>query len=310
MAVYKVKEGQNLFDVAVTLYGSIEGISYLMFLNSELGLGTELKAGDELEYDSGFIVNKDMLEAIDKRKAIVANGKRHIQYKQCDLTKRMVLKLDKDEELIKISWSGNGKLVIDWGDNSDLESINMQNGETKEYSHYFDNKTTTARIITFYGNFTFQTLDVSKLHGEMYILSSFQIEQYISDGGTVNIDSLALARELYSVVYSKHRAKSLMHLKDLNLQYLELSNNIYENLGVIDELFIYIASHYGTRRPCEVKLDISPSGEYREPEKDDFGNYIITTGMEAVYVITHEADWNQAGVWKFDINGHIYTYSV
>ena len=33
-----------------------------------------------------------------------------------------------------------------------------------------------------------------------------------------------------------------------------------------------------------------------------------TTGMEAIYVITHETAWNEAGSWSFDINGTIYQY--
>ena len=50
MATYTVQYGQNLFDVALTLYGSIEGILDLLVNNKNLSINTELKYGDELEY--------------------------------------------------------------------------------------------------------------------------------------------------------------------------------------------------------------------------------------------------------------------
>ena len=66
--------------------------------------------------------------------------------------------------------------------------------------------------------------------------------------------------------------------------------------------------HNNQRRNCKVILDTQPSGTYKEPLKDSNGNYVITTGMEAIYVITHETAWNEAGSWSFDINGTIYQY--
>ena len=57
-------------------------------------------------------------------------------------------------------------------------------------------------------------------------------------------------------------------------------------------------------------MDIAPSGEYQEPPRDEHGNYVITTGMQAVYVITHEPDWNIAGAWTFKINNSVYKYEL
>ena len=52
---------------------------------------------------------------------------------------------------------------------------------------------------------------------------------------------------------------------------------------------------------------MQPSGSYEEPGKDENGRYIITSGMEAVWIITHEEAWNSAGFWKFQIKDQIYT---
>ena len=51
MQVYKVQKNQNIYDVALYLFGSIEGIFELMANNPELSYDTELKEGDELYWD-------------------------------------------------------------------------------------------------------------------------------------------------------------------------------------------------------------------------------------------------------------------
>ena len=48
MGKYRVIAGQNLYDIALHIYGSIEGIVDLMMCNTDLSLDTTLKVGDEL----------------------------------------------------------------------------------------------------------------------------------------------------------------------------------------------------------------------------------------------------------------------
>ena len=76
----------------------------------------------------------------------------------------------------------------------------------------------------------------------------------------------------------------------------------------MDAYLKYVANNINQRMYCTVVLDTLPSGVYREPSKDTNGNYIITSGMEAIYVITHEDAWNEAGPWVFNICGTIYQY--
>ena len=35
---------------------------------------------------------------------------------------------------------------------------------------------------------------------------------------------------------------------------------------------------------------------------------MLTSGMEAVWVLTHEEAWNEGGVWEFIINETTYKY--
>ena len=54
MGVYTVKPNQNLFDVALHLYGSIEGLFDLLISNPELNMTSDLVYGQELIYHEGI----------------------------------------------------------------------------------------------------------------------------------------------------------------------------------------------------------------------------------------------------------------
>ena len=67
MATYIVKPNQNLFDVALHLYGSIEGIFDLMRSNPELSMTSELLFGQELVYHEEFIINASIVNEFQKQ---------------------------------------------------------------------------------------------------------------------------------------------------------------------------------------------------------------------------------------------------
>ena len=77
--------------------------------------------------------------------------------------------------------------------------------------------------------------------------------------------------------------------------------------AILDEYFKGLVSEYEDRRNCHITLTSYPSGFYREPDRDKNGNYILSTGMEAIWLLTHEPSWNEAGYWKIQINNDIYT---
>ena len=49
MGQYTVITGQNLYDVALDIYGSIEGITDLLLSNPALSMMSELRAGQTLD---------------------------------------------------------------------------------------------------------------------------------------------------------------------------------------------------------------------------------------------------------------------
>ena len=74
MAKYRVRSGQNIYDVALTLYGSVEGIFDLLASNRWLNMETQLKYGMELTYHENFVLHADIPMWFNDHKLLVKNG--------------------------------------------------------------------------------------------------------------------------------------------------------------------------------------------------------------------------------------------
>lgn len=74
MKQYTVRSGQNLYDVALTLYGSIEGIFDLLVCNGEVSLNSSLKHGQVLNYNEEFIIEHSIPDWFKNHSVIVKNG--------------------------------------------------------------------------------------------------------------------------------------------------------------------------------------------------------------------------------------------
>ncbi len=80
------------------------------------------------------------------------------------------------------------------------------------------------------------------------------------------------------------------------------------NRESVDRYLTALVEQYYGRRSCTIRLSAEPSGQYREPERDESGRYRISSGMEAVWVLTHEESWNEAGPWRIVVGDKEYTY--
>jgi hypothetical protein len=78
MNKYVVKTGQNIYDVALVLYGSIEGIFDLLVSNSDISFNTTFSAGMTLNYHDDFVVNQDIVSYFDTNNIKVKNGQYEI----------------------------------------------------------------------------------------------------------------------------------------------------------------------------------------------------------------------------------------
>ena len=136
MGKYRVIAGQNLYDIALHIYGSIEGIVDLMMCNTDLSLDTTLKVGDELIYSDDFVINADVVAYNEMHGIVPSNGEHHVYPKV--FTKPLAVAFSLPTQILSVqcSVSGIGTLEIDWGDNSDTEVITLTD-KPRTISHIF-----------------------------------------------------------------------------------------------------------------------------------------------------------------------------
>lgn len=150
---------------------------------------------------------------------------------------------------------------------------------------------------------------MSTIHGLVLPTQPIIVDEVIISKNIVPLHGLFLFNGIYYVKINDIPITDLSPIKNMSLSYLELKGISYSSEDVLNDYLKYLAKHNNQRRNCNVVIDTQPSGEYKEPDKDENGSYLITSGMEAIYVITHEAAWNESGPWIFNINGTIYQYN-
>ncbi len=78
MGKYTVTAGQNLYDVALHIYGSIEGITDLMICNPALSLDDTLASGQELSYSDDTVIDADVVAWYRNQGITPSGGERNI----------------------------------------------------------------------------------------------------------------------------------------------------------------------------------------------------------------------------------------
>ena len=216
MAQYKVRSGQNIYDVAMTLYGSVEGIFDLLASNSWLNMETQLSYGMILTYHEEFVINKSIVIWLKDNNVLVKNGehiynyldieefvKQHIQtyhqaiynsladmssdeqnmYWESLYTPRMVIHQQGQISNMVVKLKADTHMIIDWGDYSAPQIV--ESTEEQEVEHCY--KGVGKHIITIYGDCEFSKLDFRELNGVYYPLGTIYADEFIS---TLNIDDL------------------------------------------------------------------------------------------------------------------------
>lgn len=289
MATYKVKVNQNLFDIAIQLYGSIEGLFDLLISNSWLNMETVLQAGMELEYHDYFVVNDDIRSEIQSKGYLPANSERHVYLKHPSEKLVFVCSIDPSENFTSFIASGSGVMVIDWGDNSDLERVELETSK-RTILHYFNSKV-EERKIKVYGDFQLMYFDTTKLGGALFLMKPLIVDEYVCNSTVSVLDGLFLFDGTVSVDLRNTKIHDLLPIGDMNLQILDLRGVTFVRTEVIDTYLQYLVNNYGSRRNCTVYLTTEPSDK----------------GMKAIETILGEDAWNEAGNWKFYINDKVYT---
>lgn len=308
MGKYVITTGQNLYDVAMHLYGSIEGIVDLLINNPDLSMDDKLITGDRLVYTDDYVINEDIVTYNTAHSILPASGERNIYFKCPNFPKIIEIQLDNKETSASFTHISKGDIEVDWGDNTPIEKVVLKD-EKISTLHYFDSKISSKRRIRIYGNnVECKELNLSNLHASSIICSRpLSVEKFIMAQTNININPLSLLKNVYYMDLTGLETSDLSPLlKHKQLLLLDL-RNISIKQNILDSFLISLVQHYYERRNCHVLLTMQPSGSYKEPDKDENHKYVLTSGMEAIWVITHEEAWNEGGYWKFQINDTIYT---
>ena len=289
MAQHKVKPNQNIFDISLELYGSIEGLFDLLISNEWLTMNTELKTGMVLEYHEYFVINEGIVNGIKSNKYIPSNGERHIYYKESKHKLIAICGIPNNKEFSGFSVSGQGTIDVDWGDNSDLQTIQLTD-ELREYTHYFDNQVDTRRL-RIYGDCSLMQFDTSSIGGDLLLVRPLTVDEYTSKLNGYSLKGLFLFEGTVSVDLEGMTISDLLPIADMSLQNLNLINAKFTDVEVLDDYLQYIVSNYENRRDCTVYLNTAPTER----------------GMQAIQTIINEQSWNESGKWKFIINNEIIT---
>lgn len=307
MAKYTVKVGQNIFDVALSLYGSIEGVLDLFACNPSLSFDSDIKDGDTLQYTDSYYEDSTVLDYYKTKGIVPANQIGNIYFKSQPQL-RMIIFIDHKLSDFHFKISGIGTINIDWGDNTSIESFDLSSTQ-QIISHIKNNELFDDRKICLYGDFKIYSLDFSKAPPlKLYIMSPLYAESITILGANKldNIDFLNLIDHSglidIDLVHSKLSNLSpllnLKHAKSINLSF----SNVKQS--EIDHYLISLVQNYGIRRNCTVNLygAIEPSGIYQRPDnlRDP------KTGMEAIWVIVNEHK-ESSGPWKFILTNNTYT---
>lgn len=309
MGKYTVTEGQNLYDVALHLTGSIEGIVDLLICNPALSLADTLRSGDELFYTDGFVINADVVARYRREQIVPAGGERNVYPKYPSGHRRLWFTLEAEQISTSFSLSGNGSVEIDWGDNSPLEAVALSSS-VRHLGHRFDNTVAMPRQVRIYGDFTLQSLDLSASGAHRIRLSEpLRCERFSLCGGSCPLDFAPLLDGIFRMDLSRLSCGSLLPLAECRqLMTLDLTDADVSRAAVDEYLLRLVTHHYG-RRNCDLTLPVVPSGTYTEPVRDAVGCYVPATGLEAVWLLTHEESWNEGGAWMIRTPETCYRYN-
>lgn len=291
MATYIVKSNQNLFDIAVYLYGSIEGLFDLLISNPDLNMTSELSYGQTLEYHEEFVLNRSIVDGFNNQNITPAGGTRKVYYKRPAEDLIFIIGVDTKTTVTSFKAAGEGTMIIDWGDNSALEyvplSFNLRNIE-----HYFDNEVEERRIRIYGDTDTLKLtqLDATPLGGALILCKPIIVDEYTCIRGERPLTGLALFEGTYKINLQKSHISSLLPIGDMDLEELDLTDAHFKNSDILDDYLEYIVAHYEDRRPCTIYLTSEPSPR----------------GYAAIDIILNEPEWNISDTWKFYINNNLY----
>lgn len=308
MGKYIVTAGQSIYDIALHLYGSIEGITDLLISNPSLSLEDTLRSDQELLYTDDFEINSDVVAWYRNNGICPAGGEHKVYPKVFTLPLLAEIRMKASHTEAALTFAGLGELEVDWGDNSPTQHI-ILHSERSTMSHTFDNVVAAPRCVRLFGDPVLRLFDISGMHPTKILLyRSLHCEHFTLKNTQLDLTFISLLSDIRTIDLDSTLTDSLLPLLPCkSLMSISLNTEVLSQ-ATLDHYLIALVEQYYDRRNCIVYLQAEPSGEYREPVRDEKGRYILSSGMEAIWVLTHEESWNEADVWQIVICGRTYSY--
>lgn len=298
MEQFTVKQGQNLFDVVLTLYGDMGGIGNFMQLNPSLSFNSALKDGDVVNYDPAKAIDEVNINYLSKKKIVACNGARNVYYK--DVSEPIFARIYIKNTVVSTSFKikGVGDIQVDWGDNSDIEHIKLNEFNSYEAFHEMNSNIDGYRKISIYGNPSINEFDISSI--DPYKIHFFQdvyIENFIAKRNThlSDIGFIKIPKTITNIDMSSSKVNSLIPLVHQERLRSIILKDCNIKSRVLDEYFIAIVKQYQSRLKANVYISGNepPSGEYKAPAIfSDPKN-----GMEAIWILENDQD----RLWKIHL---------
>lgn len=233
-STYIVKRNQNIYDVAVQIYGSVEGLFDLLISNEDLAMDSELKEGQELNYHKIYVRNQSMLDTLNSEHITLANGM--AKEVASMFLKRVQFLMVANVELASYNMGivGEGPGILDWGDNT-LHEIELLEA-TSAYPHQYIQPGKVKIELSSANNIT--GLDIRGIEGIVYLQEChLSLESYSEDRDNITEDGILIfGDQIKRMTLQNKREFDVMCLDGFDLNYLNLIGTTFKE----DSLFEYI----------------------------------------------------------------------
>ena len=272
VSVYTTSPNQSIYDVAMDVHGSIDGVSDLLINNSGLDVNVVFEGGEEVIFTSAITLDSGVTSGFDVHN-IIPTTSPHKHYKHIDGGGKDILMdiytsaTEPEFEMVK----DGGVVYIDWGDDSELEV--WKGDRAKHMFNVMDASYVDMYRIRLYVD-NKESFDIKKLN--MVSSNNNHISLYTTVGVESFVDNSQLAEPMFvclmgrvtEIVMNNAMSNDFGYLAKLDtLRKLEL-NTPHTTPESMDNLFIGIVNNYTARRlPADIEVKVKPNGEYKQPSK-------------------------------------------
>lgn len=197
MKTYITRTGQNIYDIALQLYGSLEGIMDLIVCNTSLkvadfgpkalegrplSFATSISRGIELQYHDGIVINNNIKEYINEKELIPTNGEHTCNAHAFYMSRKRILINQRGDICTIAGTIQEGTMYIDWGDFSDVTTASKTDGDFL-FEHIY--KSDQSHTVTIMGDFVMEDLDISQTNGLAYPVSVIKITKKFTNNNKI-----------------------------------------------------------------------------------------------------------------------------